>query len=280
MSKDYQLLDSGNFKKWEQVGPYRLIRPALGAVWSPRQPESQWVADAEFVRNASGKGHWKVKNPLPDQWVIDYGPLSLEIQKTDFGHLGLFAEQVDNWNRLYELCKSWSSEVDDLKVLNLFAYTGGSSLACAKGGAGVTHLDASKTSVAWARKNAEHSGLAEAPIRWIVDDVSGFVEKELRRGKSYHGVILDPPSFGRGSKGQLWKIEEHLIPLLKNLRKLVPDEKHFVLLSSHSPGYTPTSLENLLRDHFGEGNFVSDEMYITDIEGRRLPSGAHSFLQK
>ncbi|MCB0419535.1 MAG: class I SAM-dependent methyltransferase [Bdellovibrionales bacterium] len=278
METNYQLLDSGHFKKWEKVGPYFIVRPALGAVWSPHQPIETWKADAEFERNSSGKGKWRLHKRLPDSWSIDLNGLTLEIQLTDFGHLGLFAEHASNWDQLVPLCQKWSQSNDEVRVLNLFAYTGGVTLACAKGGASVTHLDASKTSVAWARKNAELSALSERPIRWIVDDVSGFVERELRRGKTYHGVVLDPPSFGRGSKGQLWKIEEHLIPLLESIKTLLVPENHFVLLSSHSPGYTPMALENLLAEQIGDGVLTCREMFVIDQNKKRLPSGAQAFL--
>ena len=279
MENSYQLIDSGHLKKLEQIGPYRIVRPALGAVWSPKLSASYWSnPDAIFERNASGKGHWKYKKEPLGEWNIQIGSLTFVIQLTDFGHIGLFAEQAKNWALLEEMVSKIALKDPDTRVLNLFAYTGGSSLACAKGGAKVTHLDASKTSVAWGKQNANASKLNQDAIRWITDDVTGFVEREVRRKTLYNGVILDPPSFGRGTKSQLWKIEDHLVPLLKNIKKILKPEKSFVLLSSHSPGYTPISLENLLLQEFPEATSSSNEMLIFEKTGRGLPSGASCLM--
>jgi len=286
MASHYQLLDSGNFRKLEQVGPFRLVRPSPSAVWEPALPEKEWKKfDAEFVRYSDGNGDWKVNNPeIKKPWAVKIQGITFQMKLTGFGHLGIFAEQEANWLQIREIIeRTQPTKEKPFRVLNLFAYTGGSTLFAAAAGAEVVHLDASKTSVAWARENAELSGLKDCPVRWIVDDVQEFVEKEIRRGRTYHGIILDPPSYGRGQKNQVWKIEDHLTPLLKNLKKIMDADFGFMLLSSHSPGYTPVSLENQLKQICGAGlkaEFVSGEMVIHSEAGMALPSGAYSLMKR
>lgn len=279
----YKLLDTGNFQKLEQIGDYRVVRPAAQAVWRPRLPESEWKsADATFTRFSGGDGKWERRNrKLPESWNITIADIGqMVIRLTDFGHLGIFPEQHANWYRMAKLVSERKAAVKEFNVLNLFAYTGGSTLACASGGASVAHVDASKTSVSWARENAEASKLVERPIRWLVDDVQKFVGREVRRGTKYHGIILDPPSYGRGPKGESWKIEEMLPPLLDDLEKLLADDYAFVLLSSHSTGYTPLALVNLLSEICSpkDGTFAAEEMVVAEEgSGRVLPSGASCF---
>ncbi len=273
----YQLLDCGNGQKLEQVGPYRFVRPASQAVWRPTLSASEWKnVDGVYTRYSGGNGKWSFPGKKPTkEWAIEMAGIGFINKMTDFGHLGIFAEQLDNWKILQELCAPAGER--KLKVLNLFAYTGGSSLAAARGGAEVTHLDASKTSVAWGRENQAQSGLSEAPIRWIVDDVQKFVAREVRRGTFYDGIILDPPSFGRGSKNELWKIEEHLPDLLSELKKIKSKDFKFMLLSAHSNGFTPVALKNLLQDFQGEtnGRYEMNEMLIRQKNSEKaLPSGA------
>lgn len=276
----YQLIDTGKFQKLEQIGPWRVIRPAMQAVWKPHLPEREWSsADAIFTRFSGGDGRWEIRNrKLPAHWSIPVPAVgSMQIELTDFGHLGIFPEQHTNWARLGSLIEPFTQAGRAIQVLNLFAYTGGSTLACARAGAHVVHLDASKTSVAWGRTNAEASGLQDKPIRWIVDDVQKFIAREARRGSQYHGIILDPPSFGRGPKGETWKIEEMLPPLLEDLAKLLADDYLFFLLSSHSAGYTPLALSNLVSEICSpsSGNLVAEEMIVREQStGRPLPSGA------
>jgi len=275
----YKLIDSGNFQKLEQVGPYRLVRPSAQAVWRPRLPAAEWHrADATYTRFSGGEGKWDVRNrKLPETWTIDAPAAGrMVIRLTDFGHLGIFPEQHANWGRLSRLVGAAAQTGRVLNVLNLFAYTGGSSMACAGAGASVVHVDASKTSVAWARENAEASGLAERKLRWIVDDVQKFVAREIRRGSKYHGVILDPPSYGRGAKGETWDIEAMLPQLLDAIRQLLADDFAFVLLSAHSEGYSPLALVNLLAEALpsGEGRYEAEEMTAREEDtGRPLPSG-------
>lgn len=284
IARMYQLLDSGNFQKLEQVGRYRLVRPAAQAVWRPRLSASAWAsADASFTRFSGGDGKWSVKNrKLPESWQIDAPFGKLVIRLTDFGHLGIFPEQHRNWGLLADAVRAHKDkrgDKTDLQVLNLFAYTGGSTLAAAGAGAQVVHVDASKTSVTWARENADASGLGDRPLRWIVDDVQKFIAREVRRNSQYHGIILDPPSYGRGPKGETWKIEEMLPPLLDDLKKILAPDFAFFLLSGHSAGYTPLALVNLMGQiadvRATEATVLAEEMTVTEADGGRiLPSGA------
>lgn len=272
----YKLLDSGRENKLEQVGKHLLVRPAPQAVWSPTLHENKWdAADAVYIRSSTGGGSWEFHNRIPDQFDIDFQGLKFIIKPTGFGHLGLFPEQSANWEWIAEKIKTAGRPVS---VLNMFAYTGGSTLAAAAAGASVCHLDASKGVVDWARENAALSGLADRPVRWIVDDVLKFVQKDIRRGKRYDAIILDPPSFGRGAKGEVWKIENDLLRLLTDCRQILSDNPLFILLSCHSPGFTPLVLQNLLAEMMGgrKGLLSCGEMVIPEETGRLLPSGAYA----
>ena len=270
----YQLLDSGNFRKLEQVGPYRLDRPALQAIWAPSLADYAWqAADAKFHRSKSGGGQWEYYRQLPQSWTIFHHNLTLKIQLTDFGHLGLFAEQGPNWDWIQQQIKR---ENRPISVLNTFAYTGGSTLAAAAAGAHVVHVDAAKGIVNWGKDNAQCSGLADRSVRWLVDDVQKFIAREIRRGNKYEAIILDPPSFGRGPKGELWKYESDLPHLLDNCRQLLSDDPLFVLLSAHTPGFSPLSLQHLLDDLMKDfnGTLTSGDMVIPQLNSHRyLPSG-------
>jgi 23S rRNA (cytosine1962-C5)-methyltransferase len=279
MIKDsYHLIDSGNFRKLEAVGPYRISRPAAQAIWEPKLPRGEWAkVDASFTRGQGGDGSWEILNSkLPDHWILEIPPIRMVAKLTDFGHIGIFPEH-HHWEKLEQQVKRKLDANEEFNVLNLFAYTGALTIAAASFGAKVVHVDASKTSVSWARENAEASNLGAAPIRWIIDDVQKFVAREVRRGSKYDAVVLDPPSFGRGPKGDLWKIEDHLILLMKDIRKILADDYSFLQLSSHSQGMTPIALENLLFDIVGNerGRIFSEEMCIADqAQSRNLPSGA------
>lgn len=272
----YQLLDSGRESKLERVGPYLLVRPSPQAVWSPDLPEKEWSnADAVYIRSSTGGGNWDFKRRLPEKWEIEFRGLKFIIKPTGFGHLGIFPEHGNAWDWIEQRIKEASRPVS---VLNMFAYTGGATLAAARAGANVCHLDASKGVVDWARENAALSGLSDRPIRWIVDDVVKFVQKEIRRGKTYDAIILDPPSFGRGAKGEVWKIEDDLLKLLSDCRQILSDNPLFVLLSCHSPGFTPLVLQNLLAEMMRgrPGALSCGEMVIREETGRLLPSGAYA----
>ena len=233
------------------------------------------------VRGEMVSGTIKNKK-IPKEWKIQSGPITLVIRLTDFGHIGIFPEH-HNWDHLKKQIDHVVKEGNEFKLLNLFAYTGTTSLAAAHLGAHVTHVDASKTSVAWGRENAQASGMDQLPVRWMVDDVQKFVAREIRRGTKYHGIILDPPSFGRGPKGGVWKIEEHLLGFLKELTQVMGDDFCFMQLSAHSPGTTPISLQNLLEDALGldrKGRYYSHEMTVSQTDGRRLPSGAAAIFER
>jgi len=273
----YQLLDSGMGNKLERVGAYLLVRPSPQAIWSPSLARERWEeTDAVYVRSATGGGKWAFKRRLPEKWGIEFGEHRFLIKPTGFGHLGIFPEQRESWEWISEKVKNAKREI---AVLNLFAYTGGSTMAAASAGASVCHVDASKGVVDWGRENAALSELSGRSIRWIVDDVKKFTNKEIRRGKRYDAIILDPPSFGRGAKAEVWKIEEDLTKLLNKCRELLSDAPLFVLLSCHSPGFTPLVLQNLLADMMSnsEGKLSGAEMVITEnASGRTLPAGSYA----
>jgi 23S rRNA (cytosine1962-C5)-methyltransferase len=266
---EFEVLDAGDFYKLEKVGPYVYLRPSPAAVWPKSNHPLYSKVDAKYERYQNGKGKWIFQNSkIKSSYEIQVLDLTVEVQQTSFGHLGLFAEQLINWKRMSE----WVKPGD--KVLNLFAYTGLASLICAAQGAEVVHIDASKSSVAWARKNQELSKLDSAKIRWMVDDVQKFVAKEIRRKNEYDWIILDPPSFGRGNNKEVWQIEEHLNPLMLNLAELKSKSFKGILLSSHSPGYSPQALENILKSTgFKETKGFCEEMLIENASCP-LPSGA------
>ena len=267
----YILLDSGNLQKLEQVGKYRLVRPALNAFWSPSMPEEEWEkAIGTFRRDSSDGGKWQWKQQPPPSWEVTYGGYLLIAKPTDFGHLGFFPEQIDNWKWLTEV----TSKTPHVQTLNLFAYSGGSSLAMAKGNANVCHVDAAKGMVSWAKDNLSINPQISGNIRWIVDDVNKFITRELKRKSVYPGIVLDPPSFGRGPNGQVWKIEKDLLQLLRNLKTLMGGKPQFMLLSMHSHGFSPTSLERILLSVFDDKGTVNQgEMLVCEKSGKKLPAG-------
>lgn len=275
---DYALLDSGNAQKLERLGAYTIVRPAPQAIWPPQLPETLWQrANAIYVRDSSGGGAWRWNSKIKREFDVLYADIAWQIKLTDFGHLGLFPEQFDNWQWLRSIIRARLQNTNqrNLHILNLFAYTGGSTLAAGQAGAHVVHVDAAKGVVDWARRNAVLSHLEERPIRWLVDDALKFVKREARRGTTYQGIILDPPSFGRGPKGEVFKIEDDLLPLLEACCEILAKDALFVLYSCHTPGFTPITLENqvrLLTDRRG-GSLTSGEMTLTDPQGRALPSG-------
>lgn len=279
----YQLLDSGNFLKLEQIGPYRVVRPAAQAIWSPSLKPQEWKqVDAVFHRNKTGEGKWQFNNKkIPERWFIELGAQKMYVYLTSFGHIGLFPEH--NTEAIWgPVVSKKVAAGEPVKILNLFAYTGYLSLKALALGAELVHVDASKTSIQWAKDNAELSSLSDKPVRWILDDAKKFVAREKRRGNTYHGIILDPPSYGRGPKGGVWKIEEHLPELLKDLKDICAKDFCFVQLSSHSSGHTPLALERLLREYWGEQNPIkSFEMIVPEKNHKReLPCGACALLLK
>lgn len=272
----YELLDSGNGQKLERFGLYTLVRPCSQAVWQKQLSEKEWrKADAIFSRDQENK--WTYVKPLPDLWKIKCADVIFKISPTDFGHLGIFPEQLQSWEWIQNTIKNYSK--GQPKILNLFAYSGGSTLAAAKAGGAVCHLDASKGMVAWARENAALNDLEKAPIRWIVEDVKKFLMREKKRGSKYEGIILDPPSFGRGSKGELFKIEDDIIDLLNDCRALLSDHPLFVLFSCHTPGFSPLVMNHLLTQTMQgfKGRIESGEMVLAGMNGSfDVPSGTYA----
>ncbi len=269
------MIDSGGFQKLERFGDIVLARPCAQAVWRQSKPSTWRTATATFSRENGNR--WEGREKLPATWVIEVDGIAFQLSSTDFGHLGIFPEQRDQWHRIAHECSAFRADHGRApKVLNLFAYSGGSTLAAARAGAEVCHVDASKGMVEWARKNAALNGLTDKPIRWIVDDVTKFLERELRRGNHYDLIILDPPSYGRGSKGEIFKIEADLPKLLALLAKLITDEPLGVLISCHTPELTPISLHHLLLQAFGEnGTLHHGEMLLHgDADTLPVPSGS------
>jgi 23S rRNA (cytosine1962-C5)-methyltransferase len=289
--EQYALIDFGDGRKLERFGDVIVDRPAPAVASARRRNEAAWdnVSARFFARDAARgscgqRGRWERRKDTPERWTIHYGEVNFELRLTEFGHVGVFPEQAGNWDWIAQHVaglrnRESNREDSDQKprVLNLFAYTGGSTLAAAAAGAVVVHVDASKSTVAWARRNAALSGLATAPIRWIVEDARRYVARELKRGRRYHGIILDPPSYGHGAKGQGWLIERDLPPLLEDCGELLTDEKGFVLLSAHSPGIgrceavqlIEAATKNRRTNYFGFG-----DLFIRTFSGRRIPSGA------
>ena len=266
---DHKIIDSGDFYKLEQLGDWTLLRPSPQAVWpKDKNCKTYKSVSATYERHQSGKGRWVLKDPnTPENFLLHRWGLSLELRRTGFGHLGVFFEHEINWLRLKKHVQK------NERVLNLFAYTGVASLICAKKGAEVVHVDSSKTSVTWARENQKRSSLEEASIRWIVEDVRKFVQKEIRREKEYEWIVLDPPSFGRGTKNESWVIEENLIDLMNGLKLLKSKNFKGILLSSHSPGYTALSLDHVLTaTGFKEAYSLKEEMLIPH-DHTPIPSG-------
>ncbi len=277
-SPDYALIDSGDGEKLERFGKVVLSRPDPQALWAKRLSPAEWKkADGYFTREESG-GKWSLKSDVLSKWDISFGGLKFWIKPTAFKHTGLFPEHATNWEWMREKVKSAKSKVQngDIEILNLFGYTGGASLACAQAGAKVVHIDSSKAAVAWARENAELSGLKDAPIRWIVEDARLFVEREIKRGRKYHGIIMDPPAFGHGPDSELWKIEEHFLPLVENCKKLLADKPLFFVVNGYSAGYSAVAYENVLidlKEKYG-GEIEIGELTLKESQSDRLlPAG-------
>lgn len=278
---EYKLLDSGNERKLEQVGELIIDRPSPQAVWTPKLAPSQWNQASAVFERAKDGSDWDLDPKVQRKFNIVYSNIAFQIKLTDFGHLGLFPEQAANWDWMRGKIRARmeKSRNANLHVLNLFAYTGGSTLACSQAGAHVVHVDAAKGVVDWAKENAQLSRLHERPIRWLVDDALKFVKREARRENTYQGIILDPPSFGRGPKGEVFKIENDLLPLLEACQEILADNALFFLLSCHTPGFTPTTLANQVAEVVAgrRGRIESGEMLVHEADtGRALPSGAYA----
>lgn len=273
-SKDYELLDSGEGEKLERFGSIVLSRPDPQALWRKLLPAHDWTqAHAQFTREGQN-GSWKIQKGTPDKWTIEFGGLKLNIKPTAFKHTGLFPEQFANWEWMKRVLQH--SDTKEPEVLNLFGYTGGASLACAKQGAKVVHVDGSKAAITWATENAELSGLSDKPIRWILDDARVFVEREIKRGRKYDAIIMDPPAFGHGANKEVWKIDEHFLPLVENCMKLLSDKPLFFLINGYSAGYSAIAYKNnllALEKKFGGKVEVGELTLEESGSGRLLPAG-------
>lgn len=279
--QDYEVLDTSRGEKLERWGEFRLIRPDPQVIWDSPRSEEWRSPNAHYHRSKSGGGSWEFFS-LPQEWMITYtgagSTRSFMLKPFSFKHTGLFPEQAVNWDWFTPLIRSRVDGGEDVRVLNLFAYTGGATLAAAAAGASVTHVDASKGMVTWAKENAQLSGLSEAPIRWLVDDCVKFVEREIRRGNRYDAIIMDPPSYGRGPKGEIWKMEESIYPFLLLCRRLISDQPLFILLNSYTTGLQPAVLSYMLHTAFAGslgGVVTADEVGLpVSKNGLVLPCGA------
>ena len=274
---DYELLDSGEGQKLERYGNYKMIRPDPEALWRKNLPENIWkTAELEFIRTGN-RTKWIKKEGVQIKWEISYDDFTFLIKPTSFKHTGLFPEQRPNWQWMEKLIANENQkESKKISVLNLFAYTGGATLACARGGAEVCHVDGSKTAVEWARENAELSGLKDASIRWIIDDVIMFLKREVKRGHKYDAIIMDPPSFGHGPKDELWKIEDHFLALMDLCKEVLSESPLFVLINGYTAGYSAIVYENNLIKMMEsyKGSIEIGELAIEESSGGRLlPAG-------
>ncbi len=270
--KDYELLDSGDGEKLERYGKVTISRPDPQALWKKRLSAGEWKnVDAQFTREQKNAG-WKLKPTVPERWEIELADLKFWIRPTSFKHTGIFPEHTENWNWIRNKIQNTHNKIqNEVNVLNLFGYTGGATLAAAQAGANVCHVDGSKVAVAWARDNAKLSGLSEKPIRWIIDDARDFVKREIKRGRKYDGIIMDPPAFGHGPNKELWKIEDHFLPFLDLCREAMTEKPLFFLINGYASGYSPIAYENNLKALFGNtGKVEIGELTIGEKDSDRL----------
>lgn len=283
--QDYELIDTSNGERLERWGEVILIRPDPQIIWDTKRRHPLWKqAHARYLRSNTGGGQWQEYQKVPAMWKISYGPLVFQLKTMGFKHTGIFPEQAVNWDFMAETIRRETAAGHQVKVLNLFGYTGAATLACAAAGAQVCHVDASKGMVAWAKENSVASGLSEKPIRWLVDDCVKFVQKEQRRGNTYDGILMDPPSYGRGPGGEVWKLEEQLYPLVQACLPVLAPQPLFFLLNSYTTGLSPSVMEYvlgvLLEPKFG-GKVSSDEIGLpVTVTGRVLPCGSTAMWKK
>ena len=272
--KDYEVLDTGDGEKLERWREFILRRPDPQAIWPKQRPEIWTRADAHYHRSQKGGGEWEFMKRLPDRWSVRYGALEFYVRPTGFKHTGLFPEQAVNWDWMAGLIRRANRPI---RVLNLFGYTGGATLACASAGAKVTHVDAAKGMVQWAGENRKLAGIDETSVRWIVDDAMKFVEREALRGNTYEGILMDPPSYGRGPGGEVWKLENELYPLVSACEKVLAKNALFMLINSYTTGLQPAVLNNMLTMTVARtrpGKVVADEIVLPVTAGGVLPCGA------
>ncbi len=274
--KDYELIDVGGFEKLERFGQYITIRPEPQAVWDKTLSNAEWEkrAHIKFISKSSSSGEWKKLKQMPEQWQIKYeinnssAAIKFRLGLTAFKHVGIFPEQASNWDYIFETIKLM--QTPQPKVLNLFAYTGGASLAAKAAGADVTHVDSIKQVVTWSKENMDLSNLSN--IRWVVEDALKFVKREEKRGNKYNGIILDPPAFGHGPNGEKWKLEDNINEMMKGVLNLLDDKEHFLILNAYSLGFSSLIIENLLKQKAGN-NLNVGELFLQATEGNKLPLG-------
>jgi 23S rRNA (cytosine1962-C5)-methyltransferase len=288
---EYELIDSGGFEKLERFGQYITIRPEPQAVWNKNLSEEEWKqrAHVKFVPVSSSNGKWEFLKKMPENWEIVYNPktaenslqelnLTFNLALTKFKHVGIFPEQSVNWDFIYSKLQTIKQHMEKPKVLNLFAYTGGSSLAACAGGAETYHVDSIKQVVSWANRNMESSGLKD--IRWVVEDAVKFVKREVKRGKIYQGIILDPPAYGHGTDGEKWKLEDQINEMIFDVLSLLDKEHHFFILNTYSLGFSSLIIENLMLDNLKKFDFKNvepsfGELYIPSSTKQKLPLGVY-----
>ncbi len=272
--KDYEVLDTGDGEKLERWRDILLRRPDPQAIWPRQKPEIWNRADAHYHRSQKGGGEWEFFRKLPDRWTVRYGALEFYVRPTGFKHTGLFPEQAVNWDWMAALIQKAGRPI---RVLNLFGYTGGATIACAQAGAKVTHVDAAKGMVQWAGENRWLTGVDETSVRWIVDDAIKFVQREARRGNVYEGILMDPPSYGRGPGGEVWKLENELYPLVTACERVLARDALFMLINSYTTGLQPAVLHNMLTMTVARtrgGKVAADEIVLPVTAGGVLPCGA------
>jgi 23S rRNA (cytosine1962-C5)-methyltransferase len=269
---EYELIDSGNGQKLERFGHYTLARPDPQIIWKQLMAPEEWLkADAVYTRSSEDKGAWKTRDRMPEKWLAHYGPLAFWAKLTPFKHTGIFPEQSVHWDWMMTLIRNANRPIS---VLNLFAYTGIASLAAASAGAMVTHVDASKAAISWANENQEASKLKDKPVRWILDDVLKFVTREVKRGKKYDAILMDPPVFGHGTSGQTWKFNDNFPELLHLCQQLLSDQPLFVLINAYAISSSALMLENVLNDMTGglNGSITVGELALKQMKSPRLLS--------
>ncbi|MDR2505248.1 MAG: class I SAM-dependent methyltransferase [Oscillospiraceae bacterium] len=271
--QDYELIDTGDGEKLERWGSVTLRRPDPQVIWKKSAPDEWRKADASYTRSETGGGAWEFVRKVPESWTMRYGELSFTVRPTGFKHTGLFPEQAANWDWVVSLIRNAGRPI---RVLNLFAYTGGATLAAASAGARVTHVDAAKGMVQWAKENYKLSGLAEDSARWIIDDALAFVLREARRGNKYDAVIMDPPSYGRGPDGSMWKLERDLFGFCEACRNVLSDTPLFLLISSYTTGLQPIAIANVMSRAFRIpfGSIHANELALPVTSGGLLPAGS------
>ena len=276
--KDYQIIATGDGEKLERWGDVVLLRPDPQVIWHATKPLHTVVKpSARYIRSSSGGGHWEYENKIPDSWIVSWRNLKFNVRPMNFKHTGLFPEQAANWATMIDLIQNAGRPIN---VLNLFAYTGGATVACLSAGASVCHVDAAKNMVEMAKVNVQLSGLGDKPVRYIVDDCRKFVQREIRRGNRYDAIILDPPSFGRGANGEEWKIERDIFDFLKLCGEVLSDNPLFVLLNSYTTGLQPAVLSNLLKLTIPrKGEVTAYEVCLPTDEGVVLPCGASGLFK-